>query len=185
MLYETFSAPRSQDNHHASLSNPNERSRICIWRLQFLTDSFNAPLEHLQLLQRAPRKRSSLRAPTQCLVHLHWREPAHSCVGHYATSQGACFLFFFLSHHFVFIWRVKHSVRQITPRHPSATSIPKQGGSAPTRPYNSRMISAARQSRTTPRRPMATHSHLRSGPGRAKSGSLLPVDSPMPRSTER
>jgi hypothetical protein len=91
---------------------------------------------------------------------------------------------FFLFHHFVDL-ASKRSARRITPPHPSATSTPKQGGSAPTRLYNSRMISAERQSRTTLRRPTITHSHLRSGMDRAMSGSSLPVDSLMPRSTER
>jgi hypothetical protein len=91
---------------------------------------------------------------------------------------------FFLFRHFVYL-ASKHSARRITPRHPSATSAPKRGGCAPTRPYNSRMISVVRQSRMTPRRPTTTHSHLRSGPVRAMSGSSLPVDSLMPRSTER
>jgi hypothetical protein len=90
----------------------------------------------------------------------------------------------FLFHHVVYL-ASKRSAHRITRRHMSATSTPKQGGSAPTRPYNSRMIIAARQSRTTPRRPRTTHSHLRSGPDRAMSGSSLPVDSLMPRSTER
>jgi hypothetical protein len=91
---------------------------------------------------------------------------------------------FFSFHNFVHL-ASKRSARRITPRHPSATSTPKQGGSAPTRPYNLRLISAARQSRTTPRRPTTTHSHLRSGPDRAMSGSSLPADSLMPRNTER
>lgn len=91
---------------------------------------------------------------------------------------------FFVEHHFVYL-ASKRSARQITPRHPSATSTPKQGGSALTRPYNSHMISLARQSHTTPRRPTTIHSHLRSGPDRAMSGSLLPVDSLTPRSMER
>ena len=79
----------------------------------------------------------------------------------------------------------KRSARPIIQPHPSATSATKQGGSAPTRLYNSRMISAARQSRMTPQRPTTTHLHLRSGQDRAMSGSSLPVDSLMPRSTER
>jgi len=91
---------------------------------------------------------------------------------------------FLLFHHFVYM-ASKRSARRITPPHSNATSTPKQGGSAPTRLYNSRMISAARQSRTTPRRPTTTHSHLRSGTDRAMSGSSLLVDSLMPRSTER
>ena len=95
-------------------------------------------------------------------------------------------LFFslFLFHHFAYLAR-KRSAHRITPRHPSATSTPKQVGSAPTRLYNLRMISSARQSRTTPQRPTTTHSHLRSGPDRAMLGSSLPVDSLMLPSTER
>lgn len=92
--------------------------------------------------------------------------------------------FFVLFHHFVYLVS-KRSARQTTPRHPSATSTPEKGGSALTRPYNSHMIFAARQSHTTPSRPTTTHSHLRSGPDRAMLGSSLPVDSSMPRNTER
>jgi hypothetical protein len=77
------------------------------------------------------------------------------------------------------------SARRIIPRHPNATSTPQQGGSAPTPPYNSRMISAVRQSRTTPRRLAAIHSQPRSGPDHVMLDSSLPVDSSMPRSTER
>jgi hypothetical protein len=91
---------------------------------------------------------------------------------------------FFLFNYFVYL-ASKRSARRTTPPHPSATSTLQQGGFAPTRLYNSRMISAARQSRTTPRRPTTTHSHLRSGLDRAMSGSSLLVDSLMPRSTER
>jgi len=136
-------------SYSTPLSEPHERPRVCIWCLQFLPNPLNASLEHLQFLQRAPCKRCTLRAPTQCHLHLHWREPAHSCVSHYATSQGTCFLFRSISsHRFVYLASGR-SARRITPCHSSATSTPKQGGAALTGPFNSRMISAARQSRTT------------------------------------
>jgi hypothetical protein len=85
---------------------------------------------------------------------------------------------------FIYLGR-KPSARRIIPRHPSATSTPQEGGSAPTPPYNSRMISVVRQSRTTPRRLTAIRSHPQSGPGHAMLDNSLLVDSSMPRSTER
>ena len=160
---------------------PNEDPRVCIWRLQFVPNPLNAPLGYLQLLQRAPCQRGTLRVPTQC--HLHGREYAHPCFSYNATPQGACFSLPF-SPSFIDLAR-KPSARRIIPRHPNATSTPQQGGSAPTPPYNSRMISAVRQSRTTPRRLAAIHSQPRSGPDHVMLDSSLLVDSSMPRSTER
>jgi hypothetical protein len=79
----------------------------------------------------------------------------------------------------------KHSARRTTLRQWSATSIPRQGGPAPMPPYNSRTISAVRQSRMTPRRLTVTRLHPPSGPDHAMLDSSHPVDSLMPRSTER
>jgi hypothetical protein len=66
-------------------------ARVCIWRLQFVPNPLNAPVGYLQLLQRAPCQRSTLRVSTQC--HLYGREYARPCFSHHATPQGAYFSF--------------------------------------------------------------------------------------------